>query len=84
MCMKRDPDDCDRLVYPFPRFDFIDLTMDEIGSDGEVNIMDEILANGRNGMNDGGAVDDDEDEPMSDIWDSEYDVLPPMYHPVIA
>lgn len=40
MCMKREQenDDFDKLVYPFPIFDFIDLTMDELGDDDDAEI----------------------------------------------
>lgn len=37
MCMKRE-NDFDKLVYPFPIFDFIDLTMDEFGGDNDAEI----------------------------------------------
>lgn len=36
MCMKRENYDFERLVYPFPSFDFIDLTMDEFGEDDDI------------------------------------------------
>lgn len=33
MCMKRESDDCVRVMYPFPMFDFVDLTMDDLLAD---------------------------------------------------
>lgn len=72
MCMKRDPDDSDRLVYPFPLFDFIDLTMDELGGDGDGS-----------GIDAGDVIDDDDDDdelaiPARDAWNYPYNLLPSM------
>jgi len=36
--MIRDQDDGDRIMYPFPLFDVIDLTMEEFGEIDEIDI----------------------------------------------
>lgn len=69
MCMKRDPDDSDKLFYPFPLFDFIDLTMDELTGDID-------------GVDAGSSIDDDDDDelatPARDTWNYPYNLLPSM------
>ncbi|XP_025409602.1 uncharacterized protein LOC112683002 [Sipha flava] len=69
MCMKRDLDDSDRPLFPFPLFDFVDLTMDELAGD-----VDEVDA-------DSSIDDDDDDElatPARDMRNYPYNLLPSM------
>jgi hypothetical protein len=67
--MKRDLDDSDRPLFPFPLFDFVDLTMDELAGD-----VDEVDA-------DSSIDDDDDDElatPARDMRNYPYNLLPSM------
>jgi len=38
MCMKREYDGSDRLLYPFPLFDFIDLTMEDFVEENSIEM----------------------------------------------
>ncbi|XP_050427071.1 uncharacterized protein LOC126837274 [Adelges cooleyi] len=65
MCMKREHDDYEQSGYPFPVFDFIDLTNEDFGDDG---VVDETIPRNIQWDYPYNLLSSDEDEPVRGIF----------------